>query len=278
VATERRLAFAEIAELYDQARPSYPAALIDDVLRFAGVEPGAPAVEVGAGTGKATVLFAERGLKILALEPSGEMAAFARRNTVRFPDVVVREEEFERWTPEQPVRLLYSGQAWHWIEPQVRFARAARALTEDGLLAAFWNRIRWEVSPLAGDLDEVYRRLAPELGERISEGPMHPANARGKDWMGDWQGSRKGRTGFTDPDWHSYPWVARYTTSEYLSLLRTHSDHIVLDPARRQRLLKAVGAVIDRAGGSLELEYVTRLGLARPAPESKGRGGTLRGG
>jgi len=266
VATERRLAFAEIAELYDQARPSYPPALIDDVLRFAGAGPGTAAVEVGAGTGKATVLFAERGLRILALEPSAEMAAIARRNTARFPEVLVREEEYERWTPPEPVRLLYSAQAWHWIQPQIRFTRAAQALTEDGLLAAFWNRIRWEVSPLAGELDEVYRRLAPELEERIGQGPMHPAGARDHDRTGDWQGDLNGATGFTEPDWHTYSWVARYTTSEYLSLLRTHSDHIVLDPARREGLLEGVGMVIDDAGGSLELEYVTRLGLARPVP------------
>jgi hypothetical protein len=53
--------FGEVAELYDQARPSYPAVLFDDVIAFA---PQSPRVlEVGAGTGKATVLLAERGLE-----------------------------------------------------------------------------------------------------------------------------------------------------------------------------------------------------------------------
>ena len=50
----RRLVFGEVAELYDSVRPSYPDALVDDVLAFAGAGPGDPALEVGAGTGKAT--------------------------------------------------------------------------------------------------------------------------------------------------------------------------------------------------------------------------------
>ncbi len=53
VARERRLAFGDVAELYDRARPSYPAALVDDVLEFACARAGDLALEVGAGTGKA---------------------------------------------------------------------------------------------------------------------------------------------------------------------------------------------------------------------------------
>ena len=266
MATERRLAFGAIAELYDHARPSYPPALVDDVVGFAGVRPGDPVVEIGAGTGKATVLFAARGLRILALEPSADMARIARRNTAPFPNVVVREVEFERWTPVQPVKLLYSAQAWHWIEPQVGFPRAAQTLTHEGALAAFWNRVRWDSSPLRAELGDIYRRLAPELGRGGTAGPMHPSYTRGPDWMSDWHRGQVETTGFSEPEWRTYSWLARYTTREYLDLLQTHSDHIVLAPSRRQQLLEAVGTVIDSVGGSFELEYVTRLGLARPAP------------
>jgi SAM-dependent methyltransferase len=270
MASERRLAFGGIAELYDRARPSYPAALIDDVLSFAGVGPGDGAVEVGAGTGKATVLFAERGVRILALEPSAEMALIARRNTAGFPEVDVCEVEFERWRPKERVRLLYSAQAWHWIQPESRFARAAEGLTEDGALAAFWNRVGWDASPVRDEFDAVYTRLVPELG-RVAPGPMNPAYGRGE-WMDDWRGGLAGNTGFTEPEWRTYSWRERYTTSEYLGLLQTHSDHIILEPARRQALLDGLGSVIERAGGILELEYVTRLALARPAPGSISRG------
>jgi trans-aconitate methyltransferase len=66
-----------VAELYDRARPSYPAGAIDALLAHGALAPGDRVIEVGAGTGKATELLAARGLRVLALEPSAEMAAVA---------------------------------------------------------------------------------------------------------------------------------------------------------------------------------------------------------
>jgi SAM-dependent methyltransferase len=91
--SERRLSFGEVAELYDRARPSYPEALVEDLIELAGA---GTALEVGAGTGKATVLFGQRGVSVLALEPSAEMAAVARRRCARFPEVSIQQVEFER--------------------------------------------------------------------------------------------------------------------------------------------------------------------------------------
>lgn len=265
MSTERRLVFGQVAELYDRARPSYPAALVDDVLAFAGVRRGDLAVEVGAGTGKATALFAARELSIVALEPSHAMAEIARRKTSRFPNVAIEEVDFERWTPERRCRLVYSAQAWHWVDPRLRFLRAAQALVDDGVLAAFWNRVRWEASPLRDELDEAYRREAPELGAAIPQGPMQPSVGQPDERLRDWQGDPQLSTGFTEPEWRTYAWVQAYRREDYLSLLQTHSDHAILPPPRREALLRAVGDLIDRAGGVIEIEYVTRLGLARPA-------------
>ncbi len=266
MAPERRLAFGSVAALYDRARPSYPPSLVDDVLEFAGASPGDRAVEVGAGTAKATVSFASRGLRILALEPSPEMAAIARHNLAGFQHVPIEEIEFERWRPERSFRLLLSGQAWHWINPEVRYARAREALVEGGALAVFWNRPRWESCPLRGELADAYRRTAPNLGAgSTGPGPMHPGVQAPPAWWADWTRELRGAVGFEPPQPHSYSWSEDYTSGQYVELLQTHSDHIVLADAQRQALLDAVASVIDRNGGTLTVEYVTGLWLARVA-------------
>src|SRR6266702_3675986 len=120
VMRQQRLVFGEVAELYDKARAAYPDALIDDVIGFAGADgAGLRALGVGAGTGKATVGFAARGLEILALEPSAAMAAVAMRNCQQFPGVRIEPASFEGW-PAEPggFGLLYSAQAWHWVQPE----------------------------------------------------------------------------------------------------------------------------------------------------------------
>lgn len=263
---ERRLAFGSVAALYDRARPSYPAALVDDVLEFAGASSGDRAVEVGAGTGKATGLFAARGLRILGLEPSRGMAAAARVRLAGYENVAIEETGFEEWRPERDFRLLFSAQAWHWVTPEVRYTRAREALAEDGALAVFWNRPRWESSPLKDELAAAYRRTAPELGAgRTGPGPMQPDVQVPPAWWGDWTRELRGAVGFEPPWPRSYSWAVKYTTARYIELLQTHSDHIVLTDAKRRALLDAVASVIDRHGGTLMVEYVTELWLTRVA-------------
>ena len=259
---ERRLAFGPVAELYDRARPSYPADLVDDVLTFAEAGAGDPALEVGAGTGKATALFADRALRVLALEPSAAMATVARRQLEPWPDVSIEETEFEHWRPRgRRFKLVFSAQAWHWVAPEIAYALARGALSEGGALAVFWNRPLWRQTPLGQELEEVYARVVPDFG--ISPGPMHPGAYGSSHWMTDWDIHRGRGAGFAEPEARDYSWRVSYATPAYLDLLRTHSDHAILPPDRREALLGEVATVIDAHGGVFELPHTTRLLMAR---------------
>jgi SAM-dependent methyltransferase len=256
----RRLSFGRIAELYDRRRPSYPPALVDDLIELPG---GLPirALEVGAGTGKATVLLAERGVAIDAVEPSSGMAAALRAKVCNEPNVNVIEAEFESLEPPQrPYDLLFSGQAWHWIDPATRYVHARGALRSGGVLAAFWNRDEWDRNPLHDELDRVYRTFAPELSDA---GRPQTGGRRDSADPDLWAAEIAEAVGLRDPDVHSHPWEAVYTAREYTELLATHSDHALLPDHRRKQLLEAIAAAIDGAGGELRLDYMTRLCVAR---------------
>lgn len=255
---KRRTSFGAVAELYDRSRPSYPPSLVDDVLEFAGAGPADPALEVGAGTGKATVLFAERGLSVVALEPGAEMAAVARRNCAAYPNVTIEGTAFEPWRPNgRRFRLVFSAQAWHWVSPSVRYARARAALEPGGALAAFWNIPDWPACELRDALGEVYERhgLAGD-----SDDAMNPATRAGQE---DWAGEIAGASGFGAVEVRRYRWASDYTTEQYLDLLRTHSACLVLESGLRERLLSDIAEVIDACGGEFRLHLVTLLCLAR---------------
>jgi ubiquinone/menaquinone biosynthesis C-methylase UbiE len=120
---QRRLAFGRVAERYDRARPGYPSALVDDVVALA---PGPRALEVGAGTGIATALFARAGMRITAVEPSRAMAGHARMRCAEWDTVTIEESEFEHWDRAgRTFEVLLCAQAWHWIDPDRRLALAA---------------------------------------------------------------------------------------------------------------------------------------------------------
>lgn len=261
---ERRLSFGSAAELYDRMRPSYPSQLVDDVLAFADMSPAEQALEVGVGTGKATLLFAARGLPIQGIEPSPEMAALARGNCAAYGQVRIEQAEFESWEPrERNFGLVYAAQAWHWIRPEVRYAKARSLLRPGGTLAAFWNRPLWQGCSLAAQIEAVYRTIVPEMAE--DAGPMRPSDLAQPELWGDPGAEIEADTGYEPPERRDYPWTRSYSTAQYLDLLQTHSDHIMLDEQRRSALLAEIGAVIDGSGGRLDLPYVTRLTLARAA-------------
>lgn len=260
---EQRLVFGEVAELYDSARAGYPDALVDDVISFAGsAGPGLRAVEVGAGTGKATVSFAARGLEIVAIEPSPGMAAVARRNCTLFPRVRVEEMSFEDWpVPAGEFGLVYSAQAWHWVTPGIRDAKAAAALAPGGALAMFWHRARWRPGRLHDDLDSLYQRLAPGL---LAQQPTFPGLAPnpGDGLVAD----EIRKTGlFRDETMCDYPWLATFTGDSYTQLLMTQSGHRMLPGERRDELLAGVRDIIAAHGGEIVVPHSTILAMARLA-------------
>ncbi len=257
--TEQRLAFGRVASLYDRARPSYPASAIDDVLDYASLRGGERAVEVGAGTGKATRLLAQRGLELLALEPDPAMAALARANCSEFPLVELRESDFECYRPERAVSLVFAAQSWHWVDPDVRYELAAAALAPEGTLAALWTLPCWEEAAQRRELRRLYAELAPQMTPTF---PMHPASDLSA-LRGDWHSEVLACSAFNDPQVREHRWSAEYSPEQYAALISTHQDHILLEPARREQLLDGIKTAIRDAGGELVVPYTTTVCMAR---------------
>ena len=258
--TPERLVFGEVADLYDRHRPSYPTALVDDLLAESAIPEGGRALEVGAGTGKATELFAARGAAVLAVEPSPAMAAVGRARCAAYAGVAFVESDFEALDLHgEAFPLLYAAQAWHWVDPAVRYQRARAALTEGGLLAVFWNRPAWGQSELRAALSAAYRRHAPGMDPNS---PMHPDNPapEGDD---DWPAEIVAVAELAAPQVRFYRWTEDYSADDYAALMITLSQFQTLAADRRARLLDAIRAAIGDHGGTLSLPLVTRLHTAR---------------
>lgn len=255
---EQRLVFGEIAETYDRARPGYPPALVDDVTSFARLDAADRVLEVGCGTGKATVQFAARGLKMTCLEPSESMAAVARRNCERFPHVSIETASFEEWRVEPGAfQLLISAQAWHWVSPGARLPKAHDALAPGATLAVFWNTVEWRDEHMRAAVDDLYERLVPDL---IARRPGFPGTRSARNLSVQ---ELDDSPLFDSMSARQYPWTETYTTESYVELLSTHSDHRMLPPPAFQRVAEGLARLIDGSGGTLRIDYVTRLHLGR---------------
>ena len=94
-----RATFDFASRIYDLARPGYPDELFDDLARLAKLRPAARLLEVGSGTGKATIPLARRGYQITGLEIGANLAERARQNLAGFADVQILRSAFESWRP-----------------------------------------------------------------------------------------------------------------------------------------------------------------------------------
>src|SRR3954471_8259512 len=112
--------FDEAPELYDRVRPDYPEEVFEDLTTLAGLRQGSRVLELGCGTGQATVPLARRGFEVVAVELGAGLAEVARRNLVSFADVEIVNEAFEDWPlPAVPFDAVVAATSFHWLEPAV---------------------------------------------------------------------------------------------------------------------------------------------------------------
>jgi SAM-dependent methyltransferase len=152
--------FAGAASGYARFRPSYPAALVDWVCFEAGVRPGDPVADVGCGTGILTRLLAERGLRVVGIDPNGDMLAEAR--AAGGPADYRHGEAGASGLADASVALVTVGQAFHWFDADEALGEFSRVLTPVGHVAAIWN-MRAE-SPFMTAYDDVLRRFSRDYG------------------------------------------------------------------------------------------------------------------
>jgi len=170
----QRTLFDRVAEQYDATRQSYPAEVVDAILTTSAVAPGAAVLEIGCGTGQLTRQLAGRGFDLTAIDIGPAMVEAARRN---IPDPAVRlVTAFEDLTASAPYDLIVSATAFHWIDPQVGWAKAARLLRPGGWLALLTTGERYP-EPFRTALRELWTTYSRQKAE-WSEQPAWVAALR----------------------------------------------------------------------------------------------------
>ena len=245
------LVFGEVATEYERVRPGYPEALVDEVLAYAPSQP--TALDIGAGTGTATVAFADRGLRITALEPDPAMAVVLRQRVAGLA-VNIAMASLETYQPEETYDLVYSAQAFHWTAPDTRWARTAAALRPGGALALFWNHDRVADPVVRAKVFGVLREQVPMLAP--SGEPPEPESLL-KLWPYD---ELSVRPEFGELRQEVYRWERELSAQDYLAYLTTQSSYRMLEADERQDLVDALAAVLP---SQVVLDVATLLHLAR---------------
>jgi SAM-dependent methyltransferase len=258
---ERRIArahsFDTVAELYDRARRC-PEELIDDLFALAGMTPrGTSVLEVGCGTGQASVQLARRGCRIVCVEMGPNLARIARRNLASFPHASVVNLCFEDFKPTKRFDMVLAVTSWHWIDPKVRYARAAEALRPGGVLAFTTG-----AHAFPPGFDSFFAEIQATY-EAIGEGQIKwPPPA--PEEIGDSREEIERSGLFEDVRVARRVWEQGFTADEYVAMMGTASDHVLMEPEKREPLFSEMRRLISaRPESRIRRHWLTILHVAR---------------
>lgn len=252
-----RTTFDDVAALYDEARPGYPEPLIEDVLTLSGIPPGGRILEVGCGSGQATLPFARRGYPMLCLELGPNLAALAAGHCRPYPRVEVQNVAFEAW-PLQPraFDLVISAGAFDWIAPEVAYPKAAAALADTGAIALFWNDHRGGDTAFFRATRDLRRRMVPHLAAAAGQKPLDALEAEMVEQI-------HASGSFGPVVARRYPWTVTHTADQYVKLVSTYSMVRGLPEGPRRDLLAGIRELAELFGGTVESRYVAMLYVVR---------------
>ena len=245
--------FDSAAELYERARPSYPAEAVEFMVASMDLRSSDRVVDLGAGTGKFTRELISRGIACVAVEPvAGMRAQFAQA----LPGVPVVDGTAETMPFEDAsAGAIVVAQAFHWFANDAALAEMARVLRPGGTLGLVWNA--------RDDTTEWVARIT-EVFARYETGPVRVPRHREKGWRAVLERS----SDFEPLGEREFPYVQTLTPEGLVERFASVSFVAVLPDDEKAKAIDEVRALIAshpdlRGRTTIEHPYVTEVYLFR---------------
>jgi SAM-dependent methyltransferase len=230
--------FGSAAEVYERARPSYPADAIDWLLERADVGAGDTIVDLGAGTGKLTRLLVPSGARIVAVEPIPEMRAH-----IDVGEAVDGTAEAIPLT-DGSAALVTAAQAFHWFDHDHALPEIHRVLRPDGALGLVWNMRDLE-DPVQRGVEDL---LAPLRGSRGAQ-----------QRQGRWRARLAASPLFGDPETAEFRYEQLFTADDLQDRVASTSFVAAMSEGERRPLLEQVRALVADRAEPFSFPYVTEV-------------------
>jgi SAM-dependent methyltransferase len=246
--------YSPVANVYYNARPNYPKKLIERSVVLAQLSSDTSILEVGCGPGNATVAFAQFGFSMTCLELNPDFCHLAQRNCISYPNVAIYNTSFEDWRlEEKQFNVVLSANAFHWIPSEIRYAKAAAALSDNGFLILLWNLTPEPQYEVYQVIEEVYQAYAPSFVR------YEGAKVQAKILTGFAQEVRDSGY-FKELVVEQTKCEVTYRIDDYLKLLSTLRK---LEPQAKELLFAGLRENLEKIGDSVQLSFLSAVHIAR---------------
>ena len=260
---EKRVHFDEIVTKYDEIRPNYPDKLFTDLIEYAGTNTNKKALEIGAGTGKATRSILEAGYNVTAVEISANMAAFLSKKFENYIDFNVVISAFEDADVEKNAYdLIYAASCIHWVDAKIGCPKIKRLLKNEGTIALLrYNFSSEDDKSLEPAYEKYYRTHYLNNKKPIKKTHDDLRNPTG--FLTRYGFNGLDEYGFKDILLNFYDMEIIYTADEYIKLYETMADHRDLPEENKLGLYNEITKIINQNGGKYKMDYIFQVYMGR---------------
>ncbi len=258
---ELGVVFDGAVSLYDRMRPGYVDELYKAIFDYVHIDENSSAVEVGSGSGQATLPVLKTGCAVTAVEYGENFSELLRDKFKDYPKFKVITGKFEDvGLADESCDLVFSATAFHWVPEEIGYPKVYSILKKGGAFARFANRPRNSRNDpeLAREIDAIY-------DEHYNK--YYGVRSGTKEWFTEEKAKEismiPSKYGFTDIRYHLFHRERVFTAEEYIQLLGTYSDHIAIEESIRKVFFTKIEDAINRHGGKITISDTLDLELAR---------------
>lgn len=251
-----RLKFNEDVCNYDNARPTYSEELLCDIISYSKLDSKCKALEIGIGTGKATLSILKSGCDVTAIELGDKLANYVKDKFHYYGNFEVINDDFMEYSiEEESYDLIYSATAFHWLPLNEALVKVKNTLKNNGSIALFWNH------PFPNRKEDESNMASKSVYDKYFK-PKKPINEFSEEDCKELV-EKLEILGFKDVKSKLYYNTRTLTTDEYIKLLNTYSDHRALPLEIKLNFEKDMRKAIDDVGGKINIYDTMDLYLAR---------------
>ena len=253
--------FDTVVSNYDKMRPGYAPELFQKIFEYVSVGENSRVVEVGSGSGQATLPVLKTGCELIAAEYGENFSKLLLDKFKEYPKFSVKTGKFEEIDfPSESFDLVFSATAFHWVPEEIGYKKVFDMLRPGGAFARFANRPRnCQNDPELGSETQVLYDEYYNAQNKIKSGT--------KKWFSEEDAKAISlipeKYGFTDIQYHLFYRERVFTANEYTQLLGTYSDHIAIEESIRKVFFSKIEDAINRHGGTITISDTMDLELAR---------------
>jgi len=241
-----KLPFEYCAKDYAAYRPSYPPELYDFLVERCSLKPSSLIVDIGAGTGKGSTLFVDRGFRVVAIDAGESMLRLAPQpeRAIAFAEDIPLNTSI--------ADLVLCPQSFHWFATSNTLREFRRILKTMGKLALAWN---------TRDIKPHHQKEFERLVKRFN--PEHDCAYRNKDWTLLLEKDNVFRTVGCERFRHTQP----MSCEDWKGLARSTSYIRSIGEARLQEFEEELGRIMQDQL-ELDMHYTTEIWLAEPVRDA----------